>query len=51
MLVLGRVFKWQKEDENFKHRWHIEDEHARKVEDALRKLYKNHQLITLNLHS
>jgi len=41
MLVLGRVFKWQKEDEYFKHRWHIDDEHAHKVEDALKKLYKN----------
>jgi hypothetical protein len=41
LLVLGRTFKWQKEDEHFKHRWHIDDNHSKKIEDALRKLYKN----------
>ncbi len=41
LLVLGRAFKWQKEDEHFKHRWHIDDNHSKKIEEALRKLYKN----------
>lgn len=41
LLVLGRAFKWQKEDEHFRARWHIHDEHSKKVEEALRKLYKN----------
>jgi len=41
LLVLGRTFKWQKEDDHFKHRWHIDDNHSKKIEDALRKLYKN----------
>jgi hypothetical protein len=41
LLVLGRTFKWQKEDDHFKHRWHIDDNHSKKIEEALRKLYKN----------
>lgn len=41
LLVIGRTFKWQKEDDHFKHRWHIDDAHSKKIEDALRKLYKN----------
>ncbi|MDE2116921.1 MAG: hypothetical protein KGI79_03540, partial [Patescibacteria group bacterium] len=41
LLVLGRTFKWQKEDDHFKHRWHVDDATAKKVEDALKKLYKN----------
>ena len=41
LLVLGDSFKKEKEDEHFKHRWHISDDLARKVHDALKKLYKN----------
>lgn len=41
LLVLGESFKKQKEDEHFKHRWHINDEHSKKIEEALKKLYKN----------
>lgn len=41
LLVLGDSFKKEKEDESFKHRWHISDELAGKVHEALRKLYKN----------
>ncbi|MBU6390395.1 hypothetical protein KGQ31_02510 [Patescibacteria group bacterium] len=41
LLVLGGTFKKEKEDEQFRHRWHISDELARKVHDALNKLYKN----------
>jgi len=41
MLVLGDSFKKEKEDENFKHRWHVNETLANKVHDALKKLYKN----------
>jgi hypothetical protein len=41
LLVLGDSFKKEKEDEHFKHRWHVSDELAGKVHDALKKLYKN----------
>ncbi|MEI8338191.1 MAG: sigma factor-like helix-turn-helix DNA-binding protein, partial [bacterium] len=33
LLVVGDAFKRSKEDEDFKHRWHIGDVHAKKVED------------------
>lgn len=41
LLVIGDGFKKEKEDDSFKHRWHVSDDLARKVHDALRKLYKN----------
>lgn len=41
LLVLGDSFKKRKEDEHFKHRWHVNDELSRNVEEALKKLYKN----------
>ncbi len=41
LLVVGESFKREREDEHFKHRWYIDDTLARKVHDALRKLYKN----------
>ncbi len=41
LLVIGDEFKKEKEDDSFKHRWHVSDDLARKVHDALRKLYKN----------
>ena len=41
LLVAGDAFKRSKEDEDFKHRWHIGDAHAKKVEEALKKLYKS----------
>lgn len=41
MLVIGDVFKKEKEDTEFKHRWHVDAELSRKIHDALRKLYKN----------
>lgn len=41
LLVLGDIFKREKEDEHFKHRWHLSDDLARKVHEALKKLYKN----------
>ncbi|MEI6238673.1 MAG: sigma factor-like helix-turn-helix DNA-binding protein [bacterium] len=41
LLVLGEPFDRRKEDENFKHRWHIDEKLAEKVEDSLKKLFKN----------
>ncbi len=41
LLVLGNLFKKLKEDEHFKHRWHVDEALAKKVEEALHKLYKN----------
>lgn len=41
LLVLGDSFKKEKEDEEFRHRWHVSDDLARKVHDALKKLYKS----------
>ena len=41
MLVLGDAFKKHKETDEFKHRWHVDDVLAKKIEDSLRKIYKN----------
>ncbi len=41
LLVLGDTFHRHKEDDDFKHRWHVNKELAGKVESALHKLYKN----------
>lgn len=41
LLVVGDSFKKEKEDEHFKHRWYIDEMLARKVHEALKKLYKN----------
>ncbi len=41
LLVLGDPFKKLREDKDFKHRWHIDDVHAKKVEEALKKMYKS----------
>ena len=41
MLVVGDAFKKEKEDSEFKHRWHIDQGLSKKVHEALRKLYKN----------
>ncbi|HEY4479213.1 MAG TPA: sigma factor-like helix-turn-helix DNA-binding protein [Candidatus Paceibacterota bacterium] len=41
LLVLGESFKRQKEDEHFKHRWHIDDTLSKQVEESLKKLYRN----------
>lgn len=39
LLVVGEDFKKEKEDEDFKHRWHVDKELSSKIEGALRKLY------------
>ncbi len=41
LLVLGDSFKREKEDDYFKHRWHVSDALANQVHEALKKLYKN----------
>lgn len=39
LLTVGEPFKRFKEDDDFKHRWHANEELADKVEEALKKLY------------
>lgn len=39
LLVLGESFKREKEDEEFRHHWHIDKDLADKIKEALRKLY------------
>ncbi len=41
MLTVGEAFKREREDEQFKHRWYIDETLSRKVHNALRTLYKN----------
>lgn len=40
LLVLGEQFSREKEDENFRHRWIVDDKVSMKVHDAIRELYK-----------
>ena len=39
LLVIGEAFSREKENEEFKHRWHVDSELQKKIEGALRKLY------------
>ncbi|MBX4206390.1 hypothetical protein KW784_01225 [Candidatus Parcubacteria bacterium] len=39
LLVIGEDFRREKEDEEFKHRWHVDSELAERIEGALKKLY------------
>lgn len=41
LLVVGEPFRKKKEDEEFRHRWHVNEDISKKVEEALRKLYSN----------
>ncbi len=41
LLVVGEAFKREKEDDQFKHRWYIDESLSGKVHGALRKLYNN----------
>jgi len=41
MLAIGEQFKKIKEDDDFKHRWHMDEKLAEKVHYALKKLYDN----------
>ena len=40
ILVVGDAFKKEKEDDEFKHRWHVDADISRKVHETLRKVYK-----------
>ncbi|MDO8493248.1 MAG: sigma factor-like helix-turn-helix DNA-binding protein [bacterium] len=40
-LVLGEEFERLKEDDEFKHRWTIDSEMSKKVEESLKSLYKS----------
>lgn len=39
ILVIGEEFKREKEDLEFKHRWHVDVELSKKIQNAIRKLY------------
>ncbi len=39
LLVIGESFKKRKEDDDFKHRWHVNEPLAKQVEASLKKLY------------
>ena len=39
LLVIGEEFSRDKEDDEFKHRWHVDKQLSGKIEGALRKLY------------
>ncbi len=39
LLVIGDEFTKAKEDEHFKHRWHVDNETATKIEESLKKMY------------
>jgi len=39
LLVIGEKFKREKEDAEFKHRWHVDTELSEQIKTALRKLY------------
>lgn len=39
ILVVGEQFKREKDDEEFKRRWHVDAELSEKIKSALRKLY------------
>jgi DNA-directed RNA polymerase delta subunit len=41
ILVIGDIFEKRKEDTEFKHRWHLNEELAMNVESSLKKLYSN----------
>ncbi len=41
LLVIGHPFTKMKEDDDFKHRWFIDEELAKKIHSSLRKLYEN----------
>jgi hypothetical protein len=40
LLVLGDAFVKHKEDEHFKHRWHVDSALAASIHESLKKLYK-----------
>lgn len=43
LLVVGHPFKRIKEDDDFKHRWYIDEELSGKIHNSLKKIYENIQ--------
>src|ERR1035437_3519113 len=41
LLVIGHPFKKIKEDEDFKHRWFIEEDLEKKIQASLKRMYEN----------
>lgn len=41
LLVIGHPFKKIKEDEDFKHRWYVDEHISSKVHESLKKVYEN----------
>jgi hypothetical protein len=41
LLVVGHPFKKLKEDDDFRHRWYIDEQLSTKVHDSLKKLYQS----------
>lgn len=41
LLVVGEEFTKEKEDVEFKHRWHVDKDLSKKIHESLRKLYEN----------
>lgn len=41
MLVVGEEFSKEKEDDDFKHRWHVDKDLADKIHGSLKKLYSS----------
>ncbi len=41
MLVVGEDFTKEKEDDDFKHRWHVDKQLAEKIHGSIKKLYSN----------
>lgn len=41
ILVLGDFFRREKENENFRHRWIVDEEVSKKVHESLQKLYES----------
>ena len=39
LLTVGESFKRTKEDDHFQHRWHVDEELAKKIEQSLKRLY------------
>ena len=39
LLTVGEPFKKLREDDEFRHRWHVNEQLSKQVEDALKKLY------------
>lgn len=41
LLVLSDEFKKEKEDDEFKHRWHVDPVLSKKIHEALKKMYRS----------